>query len=261
MNDRIKAVVYPLLTFVAIVASWLVAVRVLKVPNYVLPTPEAVLGALKRGYVDGQFWEHFFYTLRSTAAGYVIGCGLAFVLACAFAESKTIERLFYPYIVALQAMPKVALAPLILVWFGFDMASKIVMVALVCFFPVFVNTVVGLRQTPPALLDLMTAFSASPLHVLVRIKIPSAAGHVFAALQIAIVMSLIGAVVAEFVASTKGLGHLISASAVNMDTSTMFAALASLAVLGVAASALVRFLHRRVVFWDRAASTSGVVAE
>jgi NitT/TauT family transport system permease protein len=156
-------------------------------------------------------------------------------------------------VVAFQSMPKVALAPLLLVWFGFDLTSKVVMVALVCFFPMFINTVVGLKSTSPALIDLMNAFSASRLHILVRIKVPSAAGHLFAGLQIAVVMGLIGAVVAEFVSSTRGLGYLISASAGTMDTSVMFAGLVSLAALGVGASALVQMVHRRVVFWERGA--------
>jgi NitT/TauT family transport system permease protein len=258
MNGKLKTIGYPFITFGVLLAIWVIAVRVLKVPNYILPAPEAVAHALKRGYIDGLYWEHFAFTLQSMTFGYVIGCGIGFVLACVFAESRAVERLFYPYVVALQSMPKVALAPLILVWFGFDMASKIVMVALVCFFPMFVNTVVGLKNTNPALLDLMNAFSASRLHILTRIKIPSAAGHIFAGLQIAIVMGLIGAVVAEFVAATRGLGYLISSSAVNMDTSAMFAGLVSLGVLGVSASLLVRFVHAKAIFWERGASTPPV---
>lgn len=253
MRDRLKNIGYPLVTLVILLGLWFGAVHILHIPNYVLPSPEAVAMALKRGYIDGLFWEHFAFTLQSMVIGYVIGCGIAFALGCLFSESRTVERLFYPYVVALQSMPKVALAPLILVWFGFDMASKVVMVALVCFFPMFINTVVGLKSTNPALLDLMNAFSASKVHILARIKIPSAAGHIFAGLQIAIVMGLIGAVVAEFVSATKGLGYLISASAVNMDTNVMFAGLVSLAALGIGASMVVRLVHRRVVFWERGA--------
>jgi NitT/TauT family transport system permease protein len=261
MHEKLKSVVYPLVAFVVLIAAWDLAIRFFKVPNYILPAPEAVLLALKRGYVDGLFWKHFFFTFQSMLSGYVVGCGLAFLLGCLFAESRAVERTLLPFVVALQSMPKVALAPLIIVWFGFDMASKVVMVALVCFFPMFINTVVGLKQTSPALLDLMTAFSASRWNVLLRIKIPSAAGHIFAGLQIAIVLGLIGAVVAEFVSSTRGLGHLINAAAVNLETNVMFAALISLAALGVAGSQLVRFLHAKIVFWDKGSSTEPVVAE
>ena len=255
MNERLKTLLYPLIAIAGVLLLWFVAVRLFKVPNYVLPSPESVASALKTGYVDGLYWKHVFYTLESTVIGYVIGCSVAFVVGCVFAESRVIEQLFSPLVVAFQSMPKVALAPLLLVWFGFDLTSKVVMVALVCFFPMFINTVVGLKSTSPALLDLMNAFSASRLHILVRIKVPSAAGHLFAGLQIAVVMGLIGAVVAEFVSSTRGLGYLISASAGTMDTSVMFAGLVSLSVLGVAASALVQMVHRRVVFWERGAGT------
>lgn len=261
MNDKLKSVVYPLLAFIVLIALWDLAIRVFKVPNFIVPAPGAVLGALRRGYVEGLFWPHFFFTLQSMAAGYVLGCTLAFALGCLFAESRAVERTLYPFVVALQSMPKVALAPLIIVWFGFGIESKIVMVALVCFFPMFINTTVGLKQTSPALLDLMSAFSASRWHMLLRIKIPSAAGHIFAGLQIAIVLSLIGAVVAEFISSTKGLGYLINASAVNLETNVMFAAIISLAVLGVAGSQLLRFLHAHIVFWDKGTTTEQAATE
>lgn len=260
-RERLKTILYPLATFVVLVAAWDLAIRFFKVPNFILPTPLAVVESLQRGYVEGLYWKHFFFTLQSMLFGYLLGCTLAFVLGCLFAESRTVERMFLPYVVALQSMPKVALAPLIIVWFGFGLESKIVMVALVCFFPMFINTAVGLKQTNPALLDLMHAFSASRWHILTRIKIPSAAGHIFAGLQIAIVLGLIGAVVAEFVSSTRGLGHLISAAAVNLETNTMFAALASLAVLGVAGSLAIRFLHSRVVFWDKGSVSQAAATE
>ncbi|MEO7405049.1 MAG: ABC transporter permease [Burkholderiales bacterium] len=259
MVERVKSVVYPLIAFAVLIALWDLAIHVFKVPNYILPTPGAVLDALKRGYIEGLYWPHFLFTLNSMVAGYALGCSLAFLLGCLFAESRTVERILLPFVVALQSMPKVALAPLIIVWFGFGIESKIVMVALVCFFPIFINTAVGLRATNPGLIDLMRAFSASRWHILTRIKIPSAAGHIFAGLQIAIVLGLIGAVVAEFVSSTRGLGHLINASAVNLETNTMFAALASLAVLGVAGSQLVRYLHQRVIFWEKGSVTQNPV--
>ena len=261
MSERLKSILYPLIAFAVVVVLWDVAIRVFKIPNFILPTPEGVLAAMKRGYIDGEFWKHFVFTLTSMASGYALGCSAAFMLGCVFAESRAVERVLHPFVVSLQSMPKVALAPLIIVWFGFDMASKVVMVALVCFFPMFINTVVGLKQVNPALLDLMHAFSASRWNILVRIKIPSAAGHIFAGLQIAIVLGLIGAVVAEFVSSTRGLGHLINASAVNLETNVMFAALASLAVLGIAGSQLIRFLHQKIVFWDRGSSTEPAATE
>jgi len=253
--EKLKSVVYPLILLALLLGLWVIAVRYWAVPNYVLPPLDGVLAALYRGYVQGAFWGDFGYTLASMSIGYVAGCSIAFIVGVLFAEFRSLERLLYPFVLGLQSMPKVALAPLILVWFGFGLESKAVMVALVCFFPMFVNTAVGLKSTDPALIDLMRAFSASHWHILTRIKIPSAAGHIFAALQISIVLGLIGAVVAEFVSATKGLGYLINAATTTLDTSTMFAALISLAVLGIAGSQLIKLLHRRLVFWDRSLAT------
>lgn len=251
MSERAKSIVYPLIALVLFGIAWTLSIRLFDIPGYILPSIGDVGSALHRGYVQGAYWEHFRFTLASMVFGYAAGCGAAFVLGCLFAEFRVIERVLYPYVLALQSMPKVALAPLILVWFGFDMASKVVMVALVCFFPMFINTAVGLKSASEPLLDLMKAFSASRWHVLTRIKIPSAAGHIFAGLQISVVLGLIGAVVAEFVSSTKGLGYLINSATVTLDTGTMFAALVSLALLGIVGSQVVKWLHRRVVFWDR----------
>lgn len=246
-----RRIVFPLITFVVLIAFWHFSVQYFKIPNYILPTPQSVLKALYAGYIEGGLYRHLFFTLQSTVLGYVIGCGIAIVLGALLAEFETVRDFTQPYVIALQSMPKVALAPLIIVWFGFGIESKIVMVALVCFFPVFVNTAVGLQQTNPALLDLMRAFSASRWHTFFNIKLPSAASHIFAGLQISIVLSLIGAVVAEFVASTRGLGYVVNAAQTNMAVDTMFAALLSLAFLGVMGSFLIRVLHGKIVFWSR----------
>lgn len=253
MSERIKSVLYPLLLLIVLIALWHVAVTYGGVPNYILPPVEGVLAALKRGYIDGAYWGDFTYTLSSMLIGYTVGCALAFFIGALFAEVRWIERLLYPFVLCLQSMPKVALAPLILVWFGFGLGSKAVMVGMVCFFPMFINTAIGLKATDPALIDLMRAFSASRWHILLRIKIPSAAGHIFAALQISVVLGLIGAVVAEFVSSSQGLGYLINAATTTLDTSTMFASLISLAFLGIVASQIIRFLHKKLVFWDQQA--------
>lgn len=259
--ERAKSIVFPLITLAVILAAWQFSVTWLQVPDYLLPTPRAVWNALYLAYVEGTFWPHFFFTLQATSIGYLLGCSAGLVMGALLAESRTFEQFVYPYIIALQSMPKVALAPLIIVWLGFDLASKVVMVALVCFFPVFVNTVVGIRQTSPALLDLMKVFSGSRTRTFFRVKLPAAASHIFAGLQVAIVLSLIGAVVAEFVASSKGLGYLIKAASVSFETNIMFAALLSLALIGVLASHLVRLLHHFVVFWDRNAGSGSVMAE
>lgn len=253
MYERITSVLYPIITFVVIIAVWQLSIDLLHIPDYILPRPIAVVHSLKVGYIDGEFWPHFLFTLSSTIFGYLIGCGCAIVVGAILAESRTFEKFVYPYVIALQSMPKVALAPLIIVWFGYGFASKLVMVSLICFFPLFVNTVVGIRQTSPALINMMRAFSAPSWYIFVRVKLFAAAGHIFAGLQISIVLSLIGAVVAEFVASSEGIGWLIQASLANFNTAQMFAALASLIFIGVVGTRTIQIIHTRLIFWDRGA--------
>jgi NitT/TauT family transport system permease protein len=256
MKGRVTTILYPAITFVLLITAWSGSIRFFHVPDYILPKPMAVLDAIKVGYIDGEFWPHFFFTLQSTAIGYAVGCVAAIVAGAALAESRVFEKCFYPYIIALQSMPKAALAPLIIVWCGYGLMSKIVMVALMCFFPLFVNTVVGIRQTDPTLINMMRAFSAPQWLIFFRVKLCAAAGHIFAGLQISIVLSLIGAVVAEFVASTKGIGWLIQASLANLNTAQMFAALLSLVVIGLVGTHLIQVIHRRIVFWDHAGPTT-----
>lgn len=252
IGSSLYPILYPILTFVVLIAVWKGAISLFSIPDYILPEPGSVLHYLKVGYIDGEFWPHFLFTLRSTLTGYVVGCTTAIIVGTILAESQTFEKCVYPYIVATQSMPKVALAPLIIVWFGYGLTSKIVMVALMCFFPIFVNTVVGIRQADPALINMMKAFSAPQWLIFFKVKLFAAAGHIFAGLQISIVLSLIGAVVAEFVASNQGIGWLIQSSLANFNTAQMFAALFSLIVMGVVGTRTVQFLHNRFVFWDRA---------
>lgn len=248
---NLLSVVCPLISLAVLLGAWDAAVRLLAIPDYLLPSPQAVFRALVDGFKDGSLWPHLGTTLGETLSGYLPGSLLAIVLGVALAESRTFERFVYPLLVALQATPKVALGPIILVWFGFGMASKVVLVALVCFFPLFVNTVNGIRRTDPELLDACRAFSASRWYLLFHVKLPSAAGEIFAGLQIGVALALIGAVVAEFLSAQQGLGYLIASSSVSMSLATMFAGVFLLALSGFIGAQTVRWLQRRIVFWER----------
>lgn len=250
MMERLAPVVYPLITLAAIVLVWHVSVTVLEVPSFVLPPPLDVARAMVRGFTTGVIWGHLWYTTLEVVIGYVLGSALALVLGALLAESRTFERFVYPIILGLQAMPKVALAPLLLVWFGYGIESKIILVMLICFFPLCVNTVVGIRQTDPELIDLCRAFSTSRLYIFFHVKLPTAAGAIFAGLQVGVSLALIGAIVGEFIASQRGIGYMINASTVSMNVSNMFAGIFILAIMGVAGAQLVRWVHRRVVFWE-----------
>lgn len=243
---------FPFVTMLVLLLAWHFSIDYFGIPSYIFPRLSSVLHALKIGYIDGTFYKHLLFTLQAASLGYLIGSVLAISLGILLAESKVFERFLYPYIIALQSTPKVALAPLILVWFGYGLASKVVMVALMCFFPLFVNTVTGIRQTDGEMINMMRAFSATRMQVLLRVKLFAAAGHIFAGLQITVVLSLIGAVVSEFIASSRGLGYLVQASLTNFDMAQMIAAIISLMVLGIVGTALLRWLHARIVYWDGA---------
>ena len=249
-SSRAADVFFPLITLVAGIVVWTFAIRVFSIPNYILPSPGSVLAAMRLGYIDGEYWPHVWFTLQNIIVGYVCGCVAAVLMGALLAESRNFERFVYPYIIALQSMPKVALAPLIIVWFGFGNLSKIVMVALICFFPMFINTSSGIKQTPAHLINMMRVFSASRVDVFLRVKLRAALGHIFAGLQIGIVLGLIGEVVAEFIASTKGLGYLIATSQANFDVATMFAALFGLVAIGICGTQLIRWIGARAIFWE-----------
>lgn len=249
----------PLVTLLIALLAWSYATRAGGLPSYLLPNPTAVALALWSGLSTGELWPHISFTLTSTLAGYAIGSVLAVISGALVAESRLFERFVFPYIVAIQATPKVAIAPLILVWFGFGLSSKIVLVALICFFPLLVNTISGIRRADPELVAMARSFTRSSWWIFVHIKLPAAAGAIFDGLEIGIVLALIGAVVGEFVAAERGIGYLIQSATVNMNTAVMFAGVLILAVFGVVSSLAVRWVHRRIVFWEipAAASTAG----
>jgi NitT/TauT family transport system permease protein len=251
---KLLPLLYPLTSLAVLILAWDQAVRWLRISDYLLPPPLAVYHALVNGFADGTLLPHIASTVIETLSGYVIGSLLAIVLGAVLAESRTFERFVYPLLIGLQATPKVALGPIILVWFGFGMASKIVLVTLVCFFPLFVNTVNGIRRADPELLDACRAFSASRMYLLLHVKFPAAAGEVFAGLQIGISLALIGAVVGEFLSSQSGLGYLIASSSVSMNMATMFSGLILLALIGLCGAQSVRAIQHRVIFWEPGAA-------
>ncbi|QDW39898.1 ABC transporter permease [Bradyrhizobium sp. KBS0727] len=258
MKFRWLEIAVSVFLFVASLLLWDMAIRLFKVPAYLVPSPLSVGAALIDGLVNGTFYPHIAATLYAVVAGYLVGCFLAVVIGALLAEVPLLEGALMPYIVALQSMPKVALAPLIIVWFGFGMSSKVVLVALICFFPVFINTLVGVRSVNPDIVNLYRAFRASRWNILLNVKLPAAASSIFAGLQISVAMALIGAVVGEFIASKAGLGNLLQASSMTMDVATMFAVVIVLAAIGVIGNEILQYLHRRVVFWE---SRTHAVAE
>lgn len=237
-----------------IVAAWELSVRFMNVPAYILPTPEAVLRALWSGLAVSPASSTGYYlplwsTFCNAAIGFCIGTGSGLVLGSLMAESRAVEKLVMPYAFALQSLPKVAIAPLIVIWLGFGDSSKIAIAALLSFFPILINSFTGLRAVEPERVDLMRSLSASRFETYRIVKLPNAAPYIFAGLDMAVVYALLGTIVAEFLGAQQGMGVVITQAQAVTDVAGVFAALVILGALGILLHTLVRRLEKRVVHW------------
>ncbi len=248
--NRARNVALSVVLFAASVAAWEAAVRLLDVPAFVLPPPSKVAVALWRGFASGLYPKHLYYTLLETLLGFLLGAALGFSLGTAVALSRWLEYFLYPYIVMFQSLPKVALAPLIVIWFGLGLTSKVVNAALVAFFPLLVNTMVGLRSADEDRVSLMRSLAASPRQIFWMLRLPNALPFVMAGLDVAMIFALIGAIVGEFVGATSGLGMLIQSMNFTMDVSGQFSVLLVLSVVGLLLNRSLLLVRRRVLFWD-----------
>ncbi|WP_439572091.1 ABC transporter permease [Phreatobacter sp.] len=249
--DRLKTLLATLTTLAACALAWEAAIWLFELPPFVLPPLTSIGQALYQGWVVGTLYEHAAFTLQGTATGLAIGVVVAIVLGSLVAEIRPLALAVYPLVIATQSMPTVAIAPLIVVYLGIGLPSKVATVALLCFFPVFVNTIVGVRGVSPALIDLYRAFGASRLRIFLDVKLPGAVDSIMAGIQIAVVLAFVGCVVSEFIASPRGLGHIVKTFASDLNVSVMFAAIIGLGVMGALAGAMTRAAHRALVPWRR----------
>jgi NitT/TauT family transport system permease protein len=243
-----------LLLIAASIGLWQGAAVYLHTPAYILPSPAAVFAALWRGIESGVYLEHAAVTLEETLLGFAVGCALAFLLGTFVALSRRAEYFLYPLIVMFQAMPKVALVPLIIVWFGLGITSKVVSAALVAFFPLMVNTIAGLRSAEEDRINLMRSLAASRWQVFWMLQLPNAMPFIFAGLEISMIFALIGAIVAELISSQEGLGMVMQSMSYTMDVAGQFSILFILSVMGLVLNFSVSAIKRHVLFWDPARS-------
>jgi NitT/TauT family transport system permease protein len=236
--------------FAASVAAWEGVVRALDIPLFIMPPPSAVAVALWRGLASGLYLQHLGFTLVETLLGFLLGAALGFGLGTAVALNRYVEYFLYPYIVMFQSLPKVALAPLIVIWFGLGLTSKVVNAALIAFFPLLVNTMVGLRSADEDRVSLMRSLAASERQIFWMLRLPNALPFVMAGLDVAMIFALIGAIVGEFVGATAGLGMLIQSMNFTMDVSGQFSVLLILSLVGLGLNRAILLVRRRVLFWD-----------
>jgi putative hydroxymethylpyrimidine transport system permease protein len=243
------AVILLLLGGWELAARWDLISNALSIEDFLVPAPSDVAESLwrDRSLLADDSWV----TLREVLLGFAcaLASGLAFALVLHL--SDTLRRAFYPLLIASQTIPPVAIAPILVVWFGFGLGPKVLLIALVCFFPVTVNTLDGLRSVDPQLITMMRTLGAGRAQILGRVELPSALPFFFSGTKIAIAVAVIAAVFAEWVGAESGLGHQIFVAESQLLTARMFAAITLLGVMAIGLFGLVALIERRVVRWDR----------
>ncbi len=242
---RIGAALLSLAVFLLI---WKAVVVIGGYPDFILPAPEVVGERAVRALQSGVLWEHTAATLSEVVLGFALGASLAVAVGTALGKSVLIERALSPYIVAAQAVPILALAPLLDIWFGGGLLARVAICALIVFFPIAIATMVGIRSVDPLLGEMLRSLGATPAQRTRLLEIPSALPVIFGGLRVGVTLAVIGAVVAEWAGARTGLGVLILIANQGLfDTPLMFVALATLAIIGLVFYGLVVFVERRLV--------------
>jgi NitT/TauT family transport system permease protein len=248
MTRRIATQIgYPLAGTVLLIALWTFLCVYANVPTVVLPTPDKVLYAFIARF--DLIWSEGWVTLKETVYGFILALVIGIPMAVAVANSRAMNLMFYPLLIGLQSVPKVALAPIVLVWLGTGIESKLAIVWLVAFFPIIVDTVAGLRSTPRELLELARSLRATPMQVFLKVQLPAALPFIFTGAKVAITLAVIGAVIGEFIGSSEGLGFLLLSATSQLDSPLAFAALFALSFLGMFVYLLVELAERLAAPW------------
>lgn len=243
----------PLLTGFAVILAlsvWQVLVWLTRLPVFILPTPAQVLAKFAETLQNGMLWRHLSATLLEIVLGLVIGTLLAVTVGYALSKSPLAEKLLTPFLVGSQAVPIVAIAPLLVIWFGPGLFSKVLICVLVVFFPVLVNTLVGMREVPQSLRELMRSLKATPSQTLRYLEYPAALHVLLGGLRVGATLSVIGAIVGELVGSDRGLGFMINLGRGQYDTALVFVAVLALILLAFALYGLILGLESRLLSWQ-----------
>ena len=246
-RDSVQRALYPVVGVLLVLLAWQAACIAWKMPSALLPTPVEVAQAVIKyaGVLAGEGWV----TLKATLYGFGLALLIGIPIAVAVSSFRWVNLMFYPLLVALQSVPKVALAPILLVWLGTGMESKLAIAWLVAFFPVIVDTAAGLQSTPKELLELARSLRTSRWKVFTKIQFPAALPFVITGAKVAMTLAVIGAVIGEFVGSSEGLGFLLLSASSQINTPLAFAALFALSVLGMAAYGLVVLAEKALAGW------------
>ncbi|MFB3164648.1 ABC transporter permease [Neobacillus sp. 179-J 1A1 HS] len=239
-----KGSIYSWLLFILILLLWEMLAK--QMSELVLPAPSVVVTTLIEGLTSGYYTPHILRTSLEIVIGLFLGSLLGILTGIWMGEVEFIRKLLFPYVIASQAVPKLALAPLFILWFGFGMTSKVVITALICFFPLMENTVTAIQYTDPKKVELFRVLGANRWQTLFKLKIPAGLPSIMAGFRVAVVLAVVGAVVGEFIGGSEGLGALIIASQGMMDTPLMFSVLILITILGTFLYQLIYFIELRL---------------
>lgn len=246
-RERAFNILLPFIAVIAVLVLWSAGVGVFEIPDYLLPAPQDVIRRIARDWYV--LARNATYTLQSVLSGFAAGVLVAVPLAFAVVLSRSVERVTMPFLVMSQTIPKVAIAPILVVWLGFGILPKIAIVFLIAFFPIVVSTVVGLKSVESDMVDLVRSMGARTLKIMLRVRGPTALPQMFAGFKIAICLSVVGAIVGEFVGSDRGLGYLLLTATGTLDGTLVWSALFILIAIGIVLFAIVSKLERLAIPW------------
>ncbi len=247
MIMRLRPLMWTIGSFAIVFVLWALVVRIFQMPQYLLPGPVPVFASLAKNIAV--LANQTLWTSATVLIGFVVAALFAIPLAMVIVVSPVLERLLYPPMVATQSIPKIALAPLFIVWFGFGVAPKVAVAFLIAFFPIVIDTIVGLRSIDPAMIQLARSMGAPPYRIFLKLRLPHALPAIFGGLKVASSLAVVGALTGEFVGSDKGLGYLLVQASGNLNTALLFATLVILSALAMAFFYLVEVLERIAIPW------------
>ena len=248
-RDRVSAVLYPVATFSLLLLAWQFLVRTFGVPEYILPVPTEFLAKLYES--RGLIFDHTLVTANEIVLGFLVAALVGVPLGLMIVSVKFLERSLYPLILFFQLIPKIAIAPLFIVWFGFGPFPKILLTFLLCFFPTLVASMTGFRALDERVLYLSRSMGATAWQTFRYVRLPAALGHIFGGFKVSIVFAATGAIVAEFVGANSGLGYLLLRATSYLDMPLIFAVLVALFAIGILGSYAVQVLERLCMPWLR----------
>ena len=243
----LSAWVRPVLLVFAMLILWDVTIRIFRIPPYLIPSPWSVVQQLQAEWP--RLLKESIPTTYATLGGFALSIAFGIPMALVIAYSRTVESYVYPLLVFSQSVPKIAIAPLFVVWFGFGIIPKVIAAFMLGFFPVVVSTVMGFKSVDPDMLDLARSMKSSRIETFMRISLPQALPSIFAGLKVSITLAVVGAVVGEFVGSNSGIGYLLQIANGNFDLPLMFAALTVLSAIGVVLFVAIDLVERWLIPW------------